>query len=257
MSDLSIVVTTRINEEPLKLDYGDDDADINSIPRVRKCLVSLGILSKKMQSKESCTIPSWRLNIEFCMDKHNERKKHKQDGTAAEATDDENDSDEFSGETCRPVLLRELANVTANNALLGKTMKEYGGAAPHNRRKYGIQRLAKHIELMITSSKRKNGSVKPPHPHQFLMILHNFGKHQPKKEHKTNSAIKKASIAKARNDLDDLLRDLADEMPKTYLHIPPSPYFKIKVNRETLKFQYWERHVRPSCIFVRKSSVNV
>jgi hypothetical protein len=129
---------------------------------------------------------------------------------------------------------------------LGKTMREFGGAAAKNRRKYGIQRLAKHIELMVSSSsssssKKNNKKVKPPHPHQYLMILHKFGKHRSNDRHTKNSD---AAIAKARNELDDLLRDLAEEMPRTYLHIPPAPYFKVRVNREVLQFQYWERHVR-------------
>mmetsp|Transcript_33623 Transcript_33623/g.79304 ORF Transcript_33623/g.79304 Transcript_33623/m.79304 type:complete len:921 (+) Transcript_33623:201-2963(+) len=239
MSDLSIVITTRIDEEPLMMNYGDDDDDENSTPRVRKCLISIGVLSKKMQSSDNCVIPSWTLPIEFYIDEHNEKKKKKQDNG-----DSGTGVSEYMGETCRPVLLRELANITAHNALLGKTMKEYGGAALQNRRKYGIQRLAKHIELMVTSSKTKGTkSIKAPHPHQYLMILHKFGKHQPnsKREKDNNSA--KAAVVKARNELDDLLRDLADEMPKTYLHIPPAPYFRIKINRETLKFQYWERHL--------------
>jgi hypothetical protein len=45
------------------------------------------------------------------------------------------------------------------------------------------------------------------------------------------------------------LRDLADEMPRTYLHIPPAPHFKVRVNQELLKFQYWERHVRTLLVF--------
>ena len=52
MSDLSIVVTTRIDEEPLMMDYGDNDDDDDSTPRIRKCLISVGVLSKKMQ----CTL---------------------------------------------------------------------------------------------------------------------------------------------------------------------------------------------------------
>ena len=72
------------------------------------------------------------------------------------------------------------------------------------------------------------------------MILHKFGKH--KKRNLDEERDGDADV-KARNDLDDLLRDLAEEMPKTYLHIPPAPYFKVRINRKVIKFQYWERNV--------------
>ena len=252
MSDLSMVVTSRIDEEPLMMDYGDNDDDDNSTPRIRKCLISIGILWRKFQTTENCVIPSWTLPIEFYIDEHNERKKKEQGDGGAEVKG----IGDFLGETCKPVLLRELANVTANNKLLGAAMKEYGAAAPSNRRKYGIQRLAKHIELMISTPSKKNGKkqAKPPHPHQYLMILHKFGKHRKKGTEDGSKDERKSLIMKSRDELDDLLRDLADEMPKTYLHIPPAPFFRVKVNQETLNFQYWERHVRTIMLCVSAHS---
>jgi len=259
MSDLSIVITTRIDEEPLLMDYGNFKSGKNSVQRIRKCLVSIGVLAKKMQSREACMIPSWTLPIEFNIDESNEKKvveekKKKIDGSASgqHGDDDDDEMDEeavdedFIGNTCKSVLMRELSKITGSNRLLGKTMREFGGAAAKNRRKYGIQRLAKHIELMVSSnssSKKNNKKSKPPHPHQYLMILHKFGKHQHIDRHAKTGGNDSTSIVKARDDLDDLLRDLAEEMPRTYLHMPPAPYFKVKVNREVLKFQYWERHL--------------
>ena len=252
MSDLSIVITTRIDEEPLLMDYGNIDNAGNSSQRIRKCLISIGVLAKKMQSKDACVIPSWTLPIEFNIDDHEEKKKSVESKmNAGNDPKSNNGKDEdimeegdecLVGDTCKPVLMRELLKITSSNRLLMKTMKEFGGAATKNRRKYGIERLAKHIELMVSSSlsKTSKGKPKPPHPHQYLMILHKFGKHQTSSTTGGNNDV---AIAKARNELDDLLRDLADEMPRTYLHIPPTPYFKVRINQELLKFQYWERNV--------------
>jgi len=259
MSDLSIVITTRVDEEPLLMDYGNLKSGENSSRRIRKCLISIGVLAKKMQSSDACVIPSWTLPIEFDIDegegkeKCEGRKAKVDDPTSKNGNDNEDIMDEgdecLLGDTCKPVLMRELLKVTGNNRLLMKTMKEFGGAATKNRRKYGIQRLAKHIELMVSSStsNKSNGKPKPPHPHQYLMILHKFGKHHANGKTGGDDDV---AIAKARNELDDLLRDLADEMPRTYLHIPPAPYFKVRINQELLKFQYWERHVSsnfPEC----------
>ena len=208
-----------------------------------------------MQSKDACVIPSWTIPIEFNIDEsiekktvEGERKNNNGNASGNNKNDDEDDMNvdydgEFTGDTCLPVLMRELSKITSNDKLLGKSMREFGGAAAKNRRKYGIQRLAKHIELMVSSpssskKKKKKKKAKPPHPHQYLMILHKFGKHG------RNGATDDAAIVKARNELDDLLRDLAEEMPRTYLHVPPAPYFKVRINNEVLKFQYWERNVR-------------
>eukprot|EP00535_Pseudo-nitzschia_heimii_P003309 CAMPEP_0197179678 /NCGR_PEP_ID=MMETSP1423-20130617/4543_1 /TAXON_ID=476441 /ORGANISM="Pseudo-nitzschia heimii, Strain UNC1101" /LENGTH=922 /DNA_ID=CAMNT_0042629619 /DNA_START=90 /DNA_END=2858 /DNA_ORIENTATION=+ len=253
MSDLSIVITTRIDEEPLLMDYGNSDNGENSARRIRKCLVSIGVLAKKMQSPDACVIPSWTLPIEFNIDENDRKKiiegkkmKTENVSPSKNGKDDEDIMDvgdeSLVGDTCKPVLMRALLKITSDNRLLMKTMKEFGGAATKNRRKYGIQRLTKHIELMVSSpfSNKSKGKPKPPHPHQYLMILHKFGKHQTSSKNGVNNDV---AIAKARNELDDLLRDLADEMPRTYLHIPPAPYFKIRVNQELLKFQYWERHL--------------
>lgn len=261
MCDLSIVITTRIDEEPLLMDYGNfergggDNSNSNSVKRIRKCQISIGVLAKKMQSAEQCMIPSWILPIEFNIDKHNEKKlrdeaRKEKNASGEKGNNGDNNGGEmdkqggldedFIGDTCTPVLMRELSKITHHNRLLGKTMREFGGAATKNRRKYGIQRLAKHIELMVTTDNDRK-KAKPPHPHQYLMILHKFGKHRSNDKLTKNSD---AAIVKARNELDDLLRDLAEEMPRTYLHIPPAPYFKVRVNREVLQFQYWERHVR-------------
>ena len=250
MSDLSIVVTTRVDEEPLLMDYGDFEIGEKSVQRKRKVLISFGVLAKKMQTMDACMIPSWTMPIEFDIDEVHKKKpveEKNEDGTVKDGNNDDDGMNEggldedFIGNSCKPVLMRALFQIISNNRLLGKTMKEFGGAAEKNRRKYGIQRLAKHIELMVTSSKSKSKKLKPPHPHQYLMILHKFGKHKKNAPNGTNNDI--AAIAKARNDLDDLLQDLADEMPRTYLHIPPAPYFKFRVNWKILKFQYWERNV--------------
>ncbi len=252
MSNLSIVVTTRIDEEPLMIHNDDIERRENSVKRVRKGLVSIGVLAKKMQTKDACTIPSWTLPIEFDIDE--KRKKtssgrtdtnvgNDPDMDGNEVVDDDEDND-WKGNSCVSILMQKLFNITHNSYLFGKVMKEFGGAASKNRRKYGMRRLAKHIELMIMSTKKKDKKLKPPHPHQYLMILHKFGKHKFTAKNGENNA----SIVKARNDLDDLLRDLADEMPRTYLHIPPAPYFKIRVNQKLLKFQYWERNVRTTLV---------
>ncbi len=230
MSDLSIVVTTRIDEEPLLMDYGD-----HSNQRIRKVLVSVGVLAKKMQSADACMIPSWTLPIEFDIDE--QRKKENN----ANGVDDEGElGKHFAGNSCIPVLMRELFKITDSSFLFMKVMKEFGRAAVKNRRLYAMRRLAKHIELMIMSFKKKNKELKPPHPHQYLMLLHKFGKHKSSRKEENRNA----SIVKARNDLDDLLRDLTYEVPRTYLHIPPAPYLKFRVNQKLLKFQYWESSVR-------------
>ena len=237
MSDLSIVVTTRVDEEPLLMDYGDNESDEDSIKRNRKVLVSVGVLAKKMQTTEACTIPSWTLPIEFDIDE----KGGAIWGNVDEEDDDAEDLGEhLTGNSCKAVLIRALSEVTSKNRLMMKTMREFGGAAERKRRKYGVLRLAKHIELMVTSSIAEKTNNKPPHPHQYLMILHKFGKH--KKRNLDEERDGDADV-KARNDLDDLLRDLAEEMPKTYLHIPPAPYFKVRINQKVIKFQYWERNV--------------
>jgi len=257
MSDLSIVVTTRIDQEPLlekikQHGYDDDDDNMktngnNDITdekdsSVRKCVVSIGVLSKELQTNKSIVIPNWTIEVEFRVD---DEQQNKEDGS------NKNDVD-FSGEDCLSVLMKQIGTVTAEYPTMGKAMKQFGVAVKKNQRMHGIRRLAKHVEIMISSkySKSKKGKKNqqklPPHPYQFLMILHRFGKHQLKKsnKNKTNNDQSDDIAIKAKNALDDLLRDLAEELPKTYLHIPPAPYFKIKVNSETLKFQYWERQVR-------------
>ena len=260
MSDLSIVVTTRIDQEPLleKIendDSGDNDdhnirtngnnATDKKDPSIRKCVVSIGVLSKELQTNEAIVIPNWTIEVEFRVDDEQQKKKG----------DNKNGVD-FSGDDCFSVLMNEIATVTAKYPHMGKAMKQFGVAVKKNQRMHGIRRLAKHVEIMISSkySKSKKGKKNqqqqqlkpPPHPYQFLMILHRFGKHQIKKsnENKNNNDQSDDVAIKAKNALDDLLRDLAEELPKTYLHIPPAPYFKIKVNSEALKFQYWERQVR-------------
>jgi len=251
MSDLSIVVTTRIDEEPLVMDYDDIESRENSSKRIRKVLVSIGVLAKKMQTKDACTIPSWTLPIEFDIDEQSKKKPNgrtDRNGGNTSDTDgndeeDEDEDEDLKGNTCVPILMQKLINITNSSYLFGKVMKEFGGAAAKKRRKYGMRRLAKHIELMIVSTKKKGKALNPPHPHQYLMILHKFGKHKSKAKNDQSEGEKNAAIIKARNDLDDLLRDLADEMPRTYLHIPPAPYFKFRVNRKLLKFQYWERNL--------------
>jgi len=278
MSDLSIVVTTRIDQEPLlekKNDDGNDDGDIinNSnnkdsssstpSPRIRKCLVSIGILSKQLQTPGAVVIPNWEIKVEFRVDENhnagqkeegvdcndnNEEEAKKKEGNN-KTDDNDHDGKVADEQDCRSVLIREIATITAKFTGMGKAMKQFGGAAPTNRRMHGIRRLAKHVELMISSNYKKSNKKsntkkqKPPHPHQFLMLLHRFGKNEVKKRTNENKEVSDALSIKARNSLDDLLQDLADELPKTYLHIPPAPYFKIKVNSETLKFQYWERQL--------------
>lgn len=232
MSDLSIVVTTRIDEEPLLMDYAD-----HSNQRIRKVLVSVGVLAKKMQAANACIIPSWTLPIQFDIDE----QRKKENTSNINGVDDEGElGKHFDGNSCMPVVMRELFKITDSSYLFKKVMKEFGRASVKNRRLYAMRRLAKHIELMIMSFKKKNKEVKPPHPHQYLMLLHKFGKHKSSRK----EGDRNASIVKARNDLDNLLRDLTYEVPRTYLHIPPAPYFKFRVNQKLLKFQYWERSVR-------------
>merc|ERR1712238_602495 len=202
-----------------------DSSSSTPSPRIRKCLVSIGILSKQLQTPGAVVIPNWEIKVEFRVD-DNHNAGQKEEGVDSNANNEEEakkkegynktDDNDHEGKVvdeqdCRSVLIREIATITAKFTGMGKAMKQFGGAAPTNRRMHGIRRLAKHVELMISSNYKKEASD--------------------------------ALSIKARNSLDDLLRDLADELPKTYLHIPPAPYFKIKVNSETLKFQYWERQL--------------
>ena len=120
---------------------------------------------------ENCEIPSWILPIEFNIDQEDGRDNNASDIGAAR--------EDFTGESCYSVLLREIAKITAKNKLLGTAMKEYGSAASKDRRMKGIYRLAKHVEIMIQPKRLKSSKKKvpkPPHPHQFLMILHKIGR---------------------------------------------------------------------------------
>lgn len=227
MSDLSIVVTTRIDHEPMAKTNSNDDVDDDK-SNIRNCLVSIGILSKDLQTKKACEIPSWEFQVSFRIDEH---------PSTTNSTESEKDRQD-----CRSELVRNIARITLDySSSMGKAMKKFGLASSSNRRTHGINRLARHIELMISPKYHS----KPPHPHQFLMMLHRFGKNQFERKRSSNgNSMNDADVSiKANQQLDDLLRDLADELPKTYLHIPPTPYFSIKVNSETIKFQHWERQL--------------
>eukprot|EP00546_Thalassionema_frauenfeldii_P018264 CAMPEP_0178907652 /NCGR_PEP_ID=MMETSP0786-20121207/7489_1 /TAXON_ID=186022 /ORGANISM="Thalassionema frauenfeldii, Strain CCMP 1798" /LENGTH=781 /DNA_ID=CAMNT_0020579473 /DNA_START=76 /DNA_END=2421 /DNA_ORIENTATION=+ len=103
-------------------------------------------------------------------------------------------------------LFEEVKHLAAQNAHFEAAMRHYGGEDIQD----GVNRLIRHLQDMYESNEER----------EFLVILHRV------LQRGHGGGVKA------------IMNNLAERLPKTYLHIPEN--FKVSVDSKTLKFKYWE-----------------
>jgi hypothetical protein len=139
-----------------------------------------------------------------------------------------------------PSLYDQLHNACVYHSKdIGKAIASYGNGDPNA----GIDQLTRHFDDM-------SKGVWNSHPYVFTVLLvrlrHGAGSKQD--EQAQGEANDQDEGDNYRGRALNIMKELADELPKKYLHIPQS--MTIVINKQRLNFRYWEHRLAELTQFV-------
>ena len=170
---------------------------------------SLGILMADLQTTDVC-IPS----IEFKNPNHEDYRAN------------------------TPMLEEQLyAAIQANKDTIAKAVESYG----HGDIQVGMDQLLRHFEDMETGKPWKDSD----YVFTVILVQLRHGAGSKDDEDRTGEDEDLGDNSKTRSL--SVMRELTNEVPILYIHIPDS--MRVVINKQRLKFQYWERRLTELTLF--------